>query len=70
MLDAKHISSDTRSMNKLPLEKRVHIYCYALALYFVWCNFLRNHKIRVTPAMAAGVTDRLWELEDFVGLTD
>jgi hypothetical protein len=34
-------------------------------------NFCRiNQTLRVTPAMAAGVTTRLWEIEDIVGLID
>jgi hypothetical protein len=34
-------------------------------------NFVRIHQsLRVTPAMAAGVTDRLWEFEDVVKLAD
>ena len=42
-----------------------------LALYFVFYNFVRIHKtLRMTPAMAAGVTDRLWEIEDIVALVD
>ncbi len=37
----------------------------------MYYNFVRIHKsLRVTPAMAAGVTDRLWELEDIVKLSD
>ena len=52
-------------------SKRFANHCHALALYFVWYNFVRIHKsLRVTPAMAAGVTDRLWELEDLVQLAD
>jgi hypothetical protein len=32
-------------------------------------NFVRIHQtLRVTPAMAAGITNRLWEIEDIVGL--
>jgi hypothetical protein len=32
-------------------------------------NFVRIHKsLRCTPAMAAGVTNRLWEIEDIVAL--
>ncbi len=32
-------------------------------------NFCRIHKtLRVTPAMAAGVTDHLWEIEEIVSL--
>lgn len=40
---------------------------HALALYFVFYNFTRIHKtLRMSPAMAAGITDRLWSLDDVV----
>ncbi len=40
----------------------------ALALHFAWYNFVRIHRsLRVTPAMAAGVTDRVWELNELIG---
>lgn len=43
----------------------------ALALYFAFYNFVRVHRtLRVTPAMAAGVTNRLWDVKDLVGLTN
>jgi hypothetical protein len=33
----------------------------------MYCNFVRIHQtLRVTAAMAAGVTDRLWEVSDIV----
>ena len=52
-------------------SKRIINHCHALALYFVWYNFVRIHKtLRTTPAMAAGVTGRLWEMEDIVALID
>jgi hypothetical protein len=39
----------------------------ALALHFAYYNFVRIHKaLRVTPAMAAGVTDRLWDIADLI----
>ena len=39
----------------------------ALALHFAYYNFVRIHKtLRVTPAMAAGVTDKLWNLEELL----
>jgi IS1 family transposase len=38
-----------------------------LCLYFTWYNFTRIHQtLRVTPAMAAGVTDHLWDFEDLI----
>jgi IS1 family transposase len=40
----------------------------ALALHFAYYNFCRIHQtLRVTPAMAAGVTDRIWNLQDLAG---
>ena len=42
----------------------------AVALHFAHYNLVRLHKtLRVTPAMAAGVTDRLWTLEELVDQT-
>jgi len=39
----------------------------ALALHFVYYNFCRIHQtLRVTPAMAAGVTDRIWGIEELL----
>jgi hypothetical protein len=41
----------------------------ALELYFY--NFCRVHKtLKITPAMAAGVTEKLWNMEDIVALID
>jgi hypothetical protein len=34
-------------------------------------NFVRMHStLRMSPAMAAGVSDRLWEMSDIVALID
>jgi hypothetical protein len=42
----------------------------AVALHFAHYNLVRLHKtLRVTPAMAPGVTDRLWSLEELVERT-
>ena len=42
-----------------------------MALHFMYYNFVRLHgKLRVSPAMAAGVTDRLWEISDIVALVE
>lgn len=41
----------------------------AVALNYLAYNFIKIHRtLRVTPAMAAGVTDLLWELSDLVAL--
>ena len=43
----------------------------AIALHFMHYNFVRIHQtLCVTPAMAAGVTDRVWEISDIVSLLD
>jgi IS1 family transposase len=43
----------------------------AVALHFVYYNFCRVHQsLRMTPAMAAGVADHLWEIKDIVRLLD
>jgi hypothetical protein len=43
----------------------------AVALHFAHDNLVRIHKtLRVPPAMATGVTDRLWSLEDIVRIVD
>jgi hypothetical protein len=52
-------------------SKRALPHAHMVALYAVWYNFVRIHKsLRVTPAMAAGVTHRLWSMEDVVVLVD
>lgn len=42
-----------------------------MALHFLYYNFVRIHKtLRTTPAMAAGVTDRLWEMKNVVDVLE
>lgn len=51
-------------------KKREH-HAYAVSLHFFHYNFIRIHKtLRVTPAMAAGVTDRLFEMADLVRIVE
>jgi hypothetical protein len=39
----------------------------ALCLHFAYYNFYRIHRsIRVTPAMQAGITDRVWDIADLL----
>jgi IS1 family transposase len=48
-------------------SKKLDNHLHALALYFVFYNFCRIHKsLRVSPAMAAGISERLWSFEDIV----
>jgi hypothetical protein len=44
---------------------------HMVALYTVWYNFVRIHKsLRITPAMAAGLTDRVWEMSEIAELIE
>jgi hypothetical protein len=52
-------------------SKKVENHAYAVALHMMYYNFVRIHKrLRVSPAMAAGVADRLWEIGDIVALIE
>jgi IS1 family transposase len=52
-------------------SKKIENHCHALALYFVFYNFCRVHKtLRKSPAMAAGVSDTLRDMESICGLID
>jgi IS1 family transposase len=52
-------------------SKKLENHVHALALYFVHYNFCRIHKtLRMSPAMAAGVSDRLWSLDDVIARID
>jgi IS1 family transposase len=49
------------------LENHIHM----IALYTVWYNFVKMHKtLRMTPALAAGVSPTLWSMDDLVALID
>jgi hypothetical protein len=52
-------------------SKKIENHGHSRALYFLYYNFVRIHKsLKTTPAQAAGVTDKLWEIEDIVTLID
>jgi len=52
-------------------SKKVENMQHAVALNFFHYNFCRLHKtLRVTPAMEAGLTDHVWEIENLVELLD
>lgn len=83
--DAAHISTSFAERQNLTMRmnmrrftrltnafsKKVENHVHAVSLHFMFYNFARIHKaLRVTPAMAANVTDRVWSLEEIAALTD
>lgn len=64
-----HMRRFTRLTNAF--SKKVENHAHAVALHMMYYNFVRVHKtLRVTPAMEAGVTDRLWEIADIAKLVE
>ena len=52
-------------------SKKVENHAHAVALHFMYYNFCRIHgSLKTTPAMAAGITDRQWQIEDIIRLVD
>jgi hypothetical protein len=52
-------------------SKKFENHCHMVAIYHAYYNFCRVHQtLRVTPAMEAGLTDRIWSLEELVGLLE
>lgn len=52
-------------------SKKVENHACAIALHFMYYNFVKIHSnLKVTPAMEAGVTKRLWEVSDIVKLLE
>jgi IS1 family transposase len=83
--DPKHISTSfaersnlsvrmhTRRFTRLTngFSKKVENHTYSVALFAMYYNFVRIHKtLRMTPAMAAGVTKRLWGMGDIVDVLE
>lgn len=59
----------TRKTNAF--SKKIENHSHAMALHYMYYNFVRIHQTtRVTPAMAAGVSNKLWELGDIVDLLE
>jgi IS1 family transposase len=83
--DPRHISTSYAERNNLNIRmhsrrmtrltnafsKKVENHAHAMALHFLYYNFVRVHKtLRTSPAMAAGVTKRLWEMSDVVDVLE
>jgi IS1 family transposase len=64
-----HMRRFTRLTNAF--SKKIENHACAVALHSMYYNFVRLHQtLKVSPAMAAGVTDRLWEMVDVVDMLD
>lgn len=84
--DPAHVSTSYVERNNLTMRmsmrrftrltnafsKKIENHAHSVALHFMHYNFCRQHKSLEgsSPAMAAGVTDRLWDIEDIVRLID
>ena len=83
--DAAHISTSYVERQNLTMRmsmrrftrltnafsKKIENHAWAVALHFMHYNFCRIHQtLRVTPAMEAGVTRKLWEIGDIVDLAE
>jgi hypothetical protein len=64
-----HTRRFTRLTNAF--SKKVENHAHSVALFALYYNFVRIHKtLRTTPAMAAGITKRLWEIGDIVDVLE
>jgi IS1 family transposase len=83
--DRKHVSTSYAERANLSIRmgvrrftrltnafsKKVANHEHALAIYFMHYNYVRIHQtLRVTPAMAAGVSKTLWSMDDVVAMVE
>lgn len=83
--DPKHISTSYIERSNLTLRmanrrftrltnafsRKLENHAHMIALYTVWYNFVKMHRtLKMTPALAAGVTDTLWSMKELVALVD
>ena len=83
--DDKHISTSFVERQNLTMRmqmrrftrltnafsKKFENHMHMVALYTVWYNFIRIHKtLRVTPAMQAGLSKTVWDMDDLVRIMD
>jgi 3-methyladenine DNA glycosylase/8-oxoguanine DNA glycosylase len=68
-----NVRMHTRRFTRLTnaFSKKVENHAHSVALFAMYYNFVRIHKtLRTTPAMAAKVTKRLWEIGDIVDVLE
>lgn len=81
--DPKHVSTSYVERQNLTMRmhmrrfarltnafsKKIDNHAYAVALHFMYCNFVRIHQtLRVTSAMEAGLADHVWELSELLAV--
>ena len=81
--DPKHVSTSFVERQNLTLRmgsrrftrltnafsKKIENHSHAVALHYMFYNFCRVHQsLRVTPAMQAGLSDHVWEIEELCAL--
>jgi hypothetical protein len=67
------IRMGNRRMTRLTnaFSKKAENHAHMMAIYFMHYNFVRIHQtLKITPAMAAGVTSKLWEMSDMVSVLE
>ena len=83
--DPKHVSTSYVERSNLSIRmhmrrftrltnahsKKLENHTWAVALHVMFYNFVRVHStLRVSPAMAAGIADRLWDMTDIIAIMD
>jgi hypothetical protein len=83
--DPKHVSTSYVERQNLTMRmhmrrftrltnghsKKIDNHRHAVALHYMHYNFCKVHQtLRVTPAMEAGLSDHVWDLEKLLGLLD
>jgi len=83
--DRAHVSTSHVERNNLTMRmqmrrftrltnafsKKFENHAHMVALYTVWYNFVKTHKAhKLSPAMAAGVSDKLWSMEDLANMIE
>lgn len=83
--DPKHVSTSYVERHNLTMRmgmrrftrltngfsKKIQNHAAMVAIHAVYYNFARIHKtLRITPAMAAGINDHVWSLEEIVIMAD
>jgi hypothetical protein len=67
------VSMHSRRFTRLTngFSKKLENHAYSVALSAMYYNFCKIHKtLRITPAMEAGVSDRVWDVVDIVKLVE